>query len=171
VKTFEFGVEDLVVILVESPEAEEHIRLGDEVVKCNGCNWEVSKLFIRAETREGAVASPKQGDAGLCGECYAEMLAEDDARQRFCSVCRELTRTSYGEAQGDSFVCYECKQKGQAIDWQTVEEGDHLVVDLNGQLLAVSGNSDFWDVPKAAPRDDVEEYVILSVDQVVKSLE
>lgn len=76
VKTFEFTVEQLQDILKSHPEAEENIRLWEGQVKCNGCNWEVSRLFVRAESRDEAEELLVSGDAGLCGECFSELLVE-----------------------------------------------------------------------------------------------
>jgi len=50
----------------------------DGEVKCGGCNWRVSRLFVLADNRDEALQMIKNGEAGLCGECMAEMLAEGD---------------------------------------------------------------------------------------------
>lgn len=92
-KVFEFSLEDLLQIVKEHPEAveedNEHIRLCSSysvddgktwlygAVKCGECNWEVTALFVRASTREDAVKLLVSGDAGLCGECFSGMLAEE----------------------------------------------------------------------------------------------
>jgi hypothetical protein len=96
-KTFVFDIEDLKQIADEHPEVEEdensNIRLCGayshddgktwdfDEVKCNGCNWEVTRLYVRAESREEAVRLLISSDesAGLCGECYAQMMAEEDS--------------------------------------------------------------------------------------------
>ena len=44
--------------------------------KCGGCNWPAYKLFVLAETQEVADELYRQGDAGLCGECFGELLVE-----------------------------------------------------------------------------------------------
>lgn len=49
----------------------------DGEVKCRGCNWRVSELFVLAKTREEALQKIKNGEAGLCGECMSEMIAEE----------------------------------------------------------------------------------------------
>jgi len=85
--TFEFTVKELKK-LSRKKGATENIRLcgfysndggktfEPDEVKCNGCNWEVTRLFVRAENREEAEKLLISGSAGLCGECYSSMLAE-----------------------------------------------------------------------------------------------
>ena len=50
-------------------------KLGEEEVRCGHCNCRVTRLFVLAETEEDAINIIKE-DGGLCGECFAEMLAE-----------------------------------------------------------------------------------------------
>lgn len=47
-----------------------------ENMKCPGCNWRVSTLFVLANDREQAELLFKK-DIALCGECMSEMLAEE----------------------------------------------------------------------------------------------
>ncbi|MEM2352153.1 MAG: hypothetical protein QXT26_07075 [Thermoproteota archaeon] len=51
---------------------------GGDVVKCGGCNWEVSKLYVLANSKKEAVKLVKNGEAGLCGDCMCEMIAEEE---------------------------------------------------------------------------------------------
>jgi len=50
--------------------------------KCGGCNWEVAKVYLMAESQEAADREYEESGAedgeprGLCGECMCEMLAE-----------------------------------------------------------------------------------------------
>ena len=87
--TFLFNIRELRDIAATLPTDQDTIRLtgyvydsqmreagGPDQVKCNGCNWEVTRLFVRADSRAQAEQLLASGDAGLCGECYAEMLAE-----------------------------------------------------------------------------------------------
>jgi len=87
--TFVFNTDELKNIADTLPSDQDNIRLtgyvynlrmqqvgGPDQVKCNGCNWEVTRLFVRADSRAQAEQLLASGDAGLCGECYAEMLAE-----------------------------------------------------------------------------------------------
>jgi hypothetical protein len=76
--TFKFWADELQKILDEHPEAEDNIRTVGDLVKCNGCNWRVSVLYVRANTREEAIKLLVSGDAGLCGDCYADLLVESD---------------------------------------------------------------------------------------------
>ena len=48
----------------------------DEAVNCGGCNWGASILFVVANTRNRAETMLCMGEAGMCGECMCEMLAE-----------------------------------------------------------------------------------------------
>jgi hypothetical protein len=49
---------------------------GKEEVKCGGCNWAVTKLYVLAESRSEAVKLVKEGLAGLCSECFMEMIVQ-----------------------------------------------------------------------------------------------
>jgi hypothetical protein len=51
--------------------------VSKEEVKCSHCNWRVTKLFVIAENKKEAIKLVKEGQAGLCGECFAEMLANE----------------------------------------------------------------------------------------------
>lgn len=44
-------------------------------VRCNGCNWEVTYLFVLSRNQQEARWLLKKGFAGLCGTCMSEMLA------------------------------------------------------------------------------------------------
>jgi hypothetical protein len=37
----------------------------------------VTRLFVIAENKKEAIKLVKEGQAGLCGECFAEMLANE----------------------------------------------------------------------------------------------
>jgi hypothetical protein len=50
-------------------------KKGEEL-KCRGCNWRVTNLYILAETPEQALRLYHKGEAGLCGDCYGEMLRD-----------------------------------------------------------------------------------------------
>jgi len=52
------------------------IDLGEDSVKCGGCNWETNKLFVLADSKDEAIELVKGGLAGLCGDCFCEMLVE-----------------------------------------------------------------------------------------------
>ena len=49
--------------------------VSKEEVKCGHCNWRVTRLFVIAESKREAIKLVEEGQAGLCGECFAEMLA------------------------------------------------------------------------------------------------
>ena len=44
--------------------------------KCGSCNWRVAKTYLMAETKEDAMEAWKENEAGLCGDCFVEMLIE-----------------------------------------------------------------------------------------------
>ena len=46
--------------------------------KCGGCNWECSKLYAYTETEAEAKAAIEAQELGMCGECMAEFLAEQN---------------------------------------------------------------------------------------------
>ena len=52
----------------------------DDSGKCGCCNWEVSKGYLIATSRQKAEAELKvtraKGGNALCGDCLAEMIAE-----------------------------------------------------------------------------------------------
>ena len=48
-------------------------------IKCGGCGWETRRLYVRAEEREKARQMVLHGEGGMCGECYAQYLAEGAA--------------------------------------------------------------------------------------------
>ena len=47
-----------------------------------------------------------------------------------------------------------------------LDEGDYILIGPEGEVEAISGNADFWDVPDAVPRE-MDAYIILQVTQVV----
>lgn len=57
------------------PTYQIRSQTGEEL-KCRGCNWRVTNLYILAETPEQALRLYRKGEAGLCGDCYGEMLRE-----------------------------------------------------------------------------------------------
>lgn len=42
--------------------------------KCNGCCWKVSRLYSLANSREKADRLYRNDEAGLCGDCMADLL-------------------------------------------------------------------------------------------------
>jgi hypothetical protein len=73
------------VVLPSDLSEEDWAYVSEEEVKCGCCLWNVTRLFVLADSKEEAVELVKRGDAGLCGECFAELLAEEgfngDTRQ------------------------------------------------------------------------------------------
>jgi hypothetical protein len=49
----------------------------DEVKFC-GCNWEVTQLFVLADSKREARKLLRSGDAGLCGSCMCELLVDEE---------------------------------------------------------------------------------------------
>jgi len=51
---------------------------GEDEIKCGGCNWPTTVIYVIASSQEEARNMILNGHAGLCGSCFAEMLAESD---------------------------------------------------------------------------------------------
>ena len=64
--TFRFRTEDLIT---------EGIIESD---KCGCCNWNVVFWYVLAKTVRSAKSLIRRGEAGLCGNCYSDMLAGVD---------------------------------------------------------------------------------------------
>jgi hypothetical protein len=48
---------------------------GDDL-KCYGCGWRVTNLYVLAASKSEAISLYMSADAGLCGDCFSEMLME-----------------------------------------------------------------------------------------------
>jgi len=51
-------------------------RLDAKGAKCGGCNWESNPQYVLASTKQEALSLLKSGEAGLCGNCFCDMLVE-----------------------------------------------------------------------------------------------
>jgi hypothetical protein len=49
---------------------------GGEELKCYGCGWRVTNLYVLATSRSEAMSLYMSADAGPCGDCFSEMLME-----------------------------------------------------------------------------------------------
>jgi hypothetical protein len=49
---------------------------GGEELKCYGCGWRVTNLYVLATSKSEAMSLYMSKDAGLCGDCFSEMLME-----------------------------------------------------------------------------------------------
>lgn len=49
----------------------------DDFVKCPGCNWEVSRLYVLAKDQAEADQIYADEEGGLCGNCIANILVEE----------------------------------------------------------------------------------------------
>jgi len=58
-----------------------------EWTKCGGCNWPVYHLYALADSEDEANALFKSGQAGLCGDCLAELLL--DGRYEILKAAKE----------------------------------------------------------------------------------
>ncbi len=81
-QTFQFTFEELEALLKDLSEdyIEENIPFtlfSDGRIKCGGCGWGCDRLYVHADDREEAIKLLKSGYDGMCGECYAEMLADN----------------------------------------------------------------------------------------------
>ena len=67
-KLYRFSAEEL---------AEKEIAdATDDGVKCGGCNWRVSYLYVLAGSKEEALEMIENGEAGLCGNCMSDLIVE-----------------------------------------------------------------------------------------------
>jgi len=83
--------------------------------KCGGCNWEVSKLYLMAESREAALKElkeiQKQDGNALCGDCMSEMLAEGNYiidNQETLDKCPKCGKPIGPVASARDYVIYGC---------------------------------------------------------------
>ena len=67
-------------------------RFCDEDLKCGGCNWRVSCLYVLADSEEEARKLFEEGEA-LCASCMCDMLAEEE----YCICSREEEEKARGE--------------------------------------------------------------------------
>ena len=51
--------------------------VGEDELKCGGCGWRVSRLYVLAGSKKEAVDLVKEGLAGLCGDCMCDLLANE----------------------------------------------------------------------------------------------
>jgi len=65
------------IVLPEDLGKKDWNYVNDEEVKCGGCNWRVSRLFVLAKSKREAVKLVKEGNAGLCAECFMDMIVEE----------------------------------------------------------------------------------------------
>ena len=70
-RIFKFIPESLLELSVEIEQI-----VNFEEFKCGGCNWRTGRFFVAAESEEEAIYLLKSGDAGMCADCFAEMLTE-----------------------------------------------------------------------------------------------
>jgi len=49
---------------------------GGDDLKCYGCGWRVTNLYVLATSKSEAISLYMSADAGLCGDCFSEMLME-----------------------------------------------------------------------------------------------
>jgi len=45
-------------------------------IKCPSCGWRVSRVFVLADSKEEAIKIVKNGEGGICAECFLDMLME-----------------------------------------------------------------------------------------------
>lgn len=48
-----------------------------EEVKCGGCNWRVSNLYVLAKDKKEARDLLRKEHLGLCSECICDMLTSE----------------------------------------------------------------------------------------------
>lgn len=74
--TYEFSPEDLERLYdrFQVPE-EQRLEFDEDEIRCSGCNWNAAAIYVLASSRTEAEQLLAEGRAGLCAQCYAEMLA------------------------------------------------------------------------------------------------
>ena len=67
-RLYAFGLDDL----------EKIADITDDGVKCPSCGWRTTVLYVIAESRDEAEKMIREGDAGICGGCMAELLTTEN---------------------------------------------------------------------------------------------
>jgi hypothetical protein len=65
------------VVLPSDLDENDWAYIDEDRVKCGGCLWDVSRLYVLANSKQEAIRLVKKGEAGLCGECFMEMVVEN----------------------------------------------------------------------------------------------
>lgn len=75
--TYRFTWEDLERIYEQfnTPENDQ-ISFSEYEIKCPSCGWVVSAVYVLASSYAEAERLIADGQAGICAECYADMLAD-----------------------------------------------------------------------------------------------
>lgn len=68
-QVYEFGEDEL---------REMGVLGEEEELRCGFCNWRTSSIFIVADNREEAVKFVREHGTGICGQCLAEWLVDDE---------------------------------------------------------------------------------------------
>lgn len=75
--TYKFLPNDLDEIYNRFNVAEDdRVSYTDYDIKCPCCGWQSVALYVLASSREEAERLLAEGHAGICGDCYADMLAD-----------------------------------------------------------------------------------------------
>jgi hypothetical protein len=64
-------------IYPEDLSEEDWNYVSNEEVKCGGCNWHTTKLYVIANSKKEAIGLVKSGEAGLCAQCFMELVIEE----------------------------------------------------------------------------------------------
>lgn len=74
--TYEFSPDQLKELYdrFQVPE-EQRLEFDEDEIRCSGCNWNAAAIYVLASSRAEAERLLVEGRAGLCAQCYVEMLA------------------------------------------------------------------------------------------------
>jgi len=57
-------------------ESKPDICIDESTFKCGSCNWYAGRVFVLARSRDEAIELVKRGLAGLCAECFLDLLID-----------------------------------------------------------------------------------------------
>lgn len=77
-----------------------------------------------------------------------------------------LFRQTHAHAQAQVLGAWQVAEIDESpSDWEGLDTGDYLLISkIDGALLAVSGNSDFSDIPEVAPPPGIPSIVVKVID-------
>lgn len=74
---YRFYSEDVESVYEEFDVPQENrLNFTDQDIKCPGCNWTTQALYVLALNLDEAKRLLAERGAGLCAECYVDMLVD-----------------------------------------------------------------------------------------------
>lgn len=65
------------VIKMNRPSVYQVYTIKKDDMKCHGCNFHTNVLYVFAKSKKEAEKMYENGNGGICGECFSDMLTED----------------------------------------------------------------------------------------------